>query len=194
MKNKKPIELPSIEELEAEISRKKYKQNQHHLLRNALYVLITVAAVTALVAILFVPVLKTFGNSMTPTLEDGEIVAVVKTDEAKVGEMIAFYYNNKIFIKRVIALGGSVVDMDEAGNVFVDGAPLEEPYLTEKSAGSGDVEFPYEVPDGMYFVLGDNRVTSADSRNSILGCVDPDDMLGRVLFRVWPLDRFGAVH
>lgn len=194
MKNKKPIELPSIEELEAEISRKKYKQNQHHLLRNALYVLITVAAVTALVAILFVPVLKTFGNSMTPTLEDGEIVAVVKTDEAKVGEMIAFYYNNKIFIKRVIALGGSVVDMDEAGNVFVDGAPLEEPYLTEKSAGSGDVEFPYEVPSGMYFVLGDNRVTSADSRNSILGCVDPDDMLGRVLFRVWPLDRFGAVH
>lgn len=194
MKNKKPIELPSIEELEAEISRKKYKQNQHHLLRNALYVLITVAAVTALVAILFVPVLKTFGNSMTPTLEDGEIVAVVKTDEAKVGEIIAFYYNNKIFIKRVIALGGSVVDMDEAGNVFVDGAPLEEPYLTEKSAGSGDVEFPYEVPDGMYFVLGDNRVTSADSRNSILGCVDPDDMLGRVLFRVWPLDRFGAVH
>lgn len=194
MKNKKPIELPSIEELEAEISRKKYKQNQHHLLRNALYVLITVAAVTALVAILFVPVLKTFGNSMTPTLEDGEIVAVVKTDEAKVGEMIAFYYNNKIFIKRVIALGGSVVDMDEAGNVFVDGAPLEEPYLTEKSAGSGDVEFPYEVPNGMYFVLGDNRVTSADSRNSILGCVDPDDMLGRVLFRVWPLDRFGAVH
>ena len=194
MKNKKPIELPSIEELEAEISRKKYKQNQHHLLRNALYVLITVAAVTALVAILFVPVLKTFGNSMTPTLEDGEIVAVVKTDEAKVGEIIAFYYNNKIFIKRVIALGGSVVDMDEAGNVFVDGAPLEEPYLTEKSTGSGDVEFPYEVPDGMYFVLGDNRVTSADSRNSILGCVDPDDMLGRVLFRVWPLDRFGAVH
>ncbi len=194
MKNKKPIELPSIEELEAEISRKKYKQNQHHLLRNALYVLITVAAVTALVAILFVPVLKTFGNSMTPTLEDGEIVAVVKTDEAKVGEIIAFYYNNKIFIKRVIALGGSVVDMDEAGNVFVDGAPLEEPYLTEKSAGSGDVEFPYEVPNGMYFVLGDNRVTSADSRNSILGCVDPDDMLGRVLFRVWPLDRFGAVH
>lgn len=194
MKNKKPIELPSIEELEAEISRKKYKQNQHHLLRNALYVLITVAAVTALVAILFVPVLKTFGNSMTPTLEDGEIVAVVKTDEAKVGEMIAFYYNNKIFIKRVIALGGSVVDMDEDGNVFVDGAPLEEPYLTEKSAGSGDVEFPYEVPNGMYFVLGDNRVTSADSRNSILGCVDPDDMLGRVLFRVWPLDRFGAVH
>ena len=177
-----------------EISRKKYKQNQHHLLRNALYVLITVAAVTALVAILFVPVLKTFGNSMTPTLEDGEIVAVVKTDEAKVGEIIAFYYNNKIFIKRVIALGGSVVDMDEAGNVFVDGAPLEEPYLTEKSAGSGDVEFPYEVPSGMYFVLGDNRVTSADSRNSILGCVDPDDMLGRVVFRVWPLDRFGAVH
>jgi signal peptidase I len=191
---KKIIELPTIEELEAEISRKKHKQTQHHLLRNALYALITVAAVTALIAILFMPVLKTYGNSMSPTLEDGEIVLTVRTKTAETGDVIAFYYNGKLFIKRVIALGGSVVDMDEDGNISVNGVPLEEPYLTEKSYGNGDVEFPFEVPDGQYFVLGDNRITSADSRNSILGCVDPEDMLGRVLACVWPPKSIGAVH
>ena len=194
MKEKRPIELPSIEALEAEISRKKQRENQHHLLRNVLYSLITVAAVTALVAILFMPVLKTYGESMSPTLEDGELVVVLKSSEARPGDVIAFYYNNKLFIKRVIALGGSVVDMDADGNVYVDGVLLEEPYLTEKAPGNGDVEFPFEVPGGQYFVLGGNRLTSADSRNSILGCVDPEDMLGRVLACVWPPKQIGAIH
>jgi signal peptidase I len=191
---KKTIELPSIEALEAEISRKKHKQNQHHLLRNILYALITVAAVTALVAILFMPVLKTYGDSMSPTLEDGELVVVIKTSKAKPGDVIAFYYNNKLFIKRVIASGGALVDMDEEGSIYVDGVLLDEPYLTEKAVGNGDVEFPFEVPDGQYFVLGDNRLVSADSRNSILGCVDPDDMLGRVLACVWPPKNIGKVN
>lgn len=194
MKKKTSIELPTIEELEAEILRKKHKQNQHHLLRNALYALITVAAATALVAVLFMPVLKAYGSSMSPTLADGEIVAAIRTSKAEVGDVIAFHYNGKIFIKRVIALGGSTVDMDEAGNISVDGAPLEEPYLTEKAPGNGDVEFPFQVPEGQYFVLGDNRIISADSRNSILGCVDPEDMLGRVLFRFWPLGSIGSVR
>ncbi|MBR6119918.1 MAG: signal peptidase I [Oscillospiraceae bacterium] len=194
MKNKKPIELPTIEELEAEINRKKHKQNQHHLMRNAIYVLIVVAAVTSLISIFFVRALKTFGSSMTPTLEDGDIVAVYLTDEAEPGQLVAFYFNNKLIIKRVIALGGSVVDMDEAGNVFVDGSPLEEPYLAEKALGEVSVEFPFTVPDGQYFVLGDNRITSTDSRSSIIGCVDPDNMLGRVVFKVWPLEDFGKIR
>ena len=194
MKNKKPIELPTIEELEAEINRKKHKQNQHHLMRNAIYVLIVVAAITSLVSIFFVRALKTFGNSMTPALEDGDIVAVYLTDKAEPGELIAFYFNNKLIIKRVIALGGSVVDMDEAGNVSVDGVPLEEPYLTEKVPGDISVEFPFTVPDGQYFVLGDNRVTSTDSRSSIIGCVDPDNMLGQVVFKVWPPKEFGVIR
>ncbi len=193
-KNKKLPELPSIEELEAELARKKHRQNQHHLVRSALYALVTVAAVTALVAVLFMPVLRTYGSSMAPTLEEGETVIVIKTHKAEPGDVIAFYYNGKLFIKRVIALGGSVVDMDEAGNISVDGVPLDEPYLTEKAYGNGDVEFPFEVPDGLYFVLGDNRVNAADSRNSILGCVEPDNTLGRVVFRVLPLKSFGAVH
>lgn len=192
--NKKLPELPSIEELEAEIVRKKHKQNQHHLVRNALYALVTVAAITALVAVLFMPVLKTYGSSMSPTLEDGETVVVIKGQSAKPGDVIAFYYNGKLFIKRVIAMGGSVVDMDEAGNISVDGVPLDEPYLTEKSYGNGDVEFPFEVPAGLYFVLGDNRVNAADSRNSILGCVEPENTLGRVVFRVLPLKQFGAIR
>lgn len=194
MKNKKPIELPTIEELEAEINRKKHKQNQHHLMRNAIYVLIVVAAVTSLVSIFFVRALKTFGSSMTPTLEDGDIVAVYLTDKAEPGQLVAFYFNNKLIIKRVIALGGSVVDMDEAGNVSVDGLPLEEPYLTEKALGDVSVDFPFTVPDGQYFVLGDNRITSTDSRSSIIGCVDPDNMLGRVVFKVWPPKEFGSIR
>ena len=192
--NKRQPALPSIEELEAEIVRKKHKQNQHHLVRNAMYALVTVAAITALVAVLFMPVLKTYGTSMEPTLKDGETVVVIKTHEAKPGDVIAFYYNGKLFIKRVIAMGGSVVDMDEAGNISVDGIPLDEPYLTEKSYGNGDVEFPFEVPDGLYFVLGDNRVNAADSRNSILGCVEPENTLGRVVFRVLPLKSFGVIR
>ena len=191
---KKPVELPSIEELEAEIIHRKHRQSQHHLLRDTLYTLIVVAAATALVVFLLITPLKTYGSSMTPTLEPDEIIAVIKGSEASPGDVIAFYYNNKIFIKRVIALGGSVVDMDENGNISVDGVPLEEPYLTEKAYGNGDVEFPFEVPVGMYFVLGDNRVTSADSRSSILGCVDPEHMEGRVFFRIWPLNRIGTIR
>lgn len=194
MKQKKDIELPSIEELEAELTRRKGKRAQHSLLRNAIYALITVAAVTALVAILFLPVLKTYGSSMTPTLEEGEIVVVLKSSDAEPGDVIAFYYNNKIFVKRVIALGGSVVDIDAEGRVTVDGTLLTEPYVAEPSFGNGDLEFPFQVPDGQYFVLGDNRLSSADSRNTTLGCVDPEDMLGRVLWCVWPLNRFHAVH
>ena len=194
MKKKRTVELPSIQELEEEISRKKHQQNQRHLLRNALYALITVAAATALIAVLFMPVLKTYGNSMAPTLEEGEIVVTIRTKTINPGDVIAFDYNNKKFIKRVIACGGSVVDMDEDGNILVDGVPLEEPYLTEKSVGNGDVEFPFQVPEGQYFVLGDNRVNSADSRNSILGCVELESVVGRVLFAVWPLERLGTVR
>jgi signal peptidase I, bacterial type len=194
MKNNRPIQLPSIEELEAEIYRQKHRQTQHHLLRNALYALITVAAVTALIAILFMPVLKTYGTSMTPTLEEGEIVVAIKTSTASQGDVIAFYYNNKIFIKRVIALGGAEVDIDEEGFVYVDGERLDEPYVTERAIGNGDVEFPFQVPDGQYFVLGDNRMASADSRSTTLGCVEPDDMLGRVLFCIWPLNRLHVIH
>ena len=195
MSKKKTLpELPSIEALEAEISRKKHKQNQRYLLRNTLYALLTVSAVTVLVAFLLISPLKTYGSSMTPTLEKDEIVVALKTKTAEPGDVIAFYYNNKLFIKRVIALGGSTVDMDEEGAISVDGVILEEPYLTEKAFGNGDVEFPFEVPENQYFVLGDNRASSADSRSSILGCVDPDNMLGRVVFRVWPLKRFGTIQ
>ena len=194
MKNNLPVQLPSIEELEAEISRQKHRQTQHHLLRNAIYALITVAAVTALVAILFMPVLRTYGNSMAPTLDEGEIVVALKSSSASPGDVIAFYYNNKIFIKRVIALGGAEVDIDEEGFVYVDGQRLDEPYVAERSIGNGDIEFPFQVPDGQYFVLGDNRMASADSRSSTLGCVDPEDMLGRVLFCIWPLDRIQLIH
>lgn len=190
---KKTIELPSIEELEAEISRKKHAQNRRHLVRNLLYALLTLFAAAAVLFVLFGRVVTVVGDSMAPALSDGDLAAVLKTEEAEPGELVAFWHGGQLFVKRVVALGGSVVEMDEAGGVSVDGVLLEEPYLTEKAFAPGDVEFPFQVPEGQYFVLSDDRSSTADSRSSVLGCVAREDVLGRVVFRLWPLRGFGGV-
>ena len=131
---------------------------------------------------------------MTPTLQDGEIILTVKTSNLKPGDIISFYYNNKILVKRVIARPGEWVNLDEDGNVYVNDVLLEEPYLTEKALGECDIELPYQVPDGKIFVIGDRRSTSVDSRNTAVGCVSQEQIVGKIIFRVWPLDRFGAVE
>ena len=192
MKNK-ITERPTVQQLEAELHRVKYRNRYNTVLKSTLYTLITVAAVAVLVATLWLPVLKIYGSSMTPTFEDGEIVFSVKTKKMEQGDIIAFYYNNKILIKRVIAHPGEWVDMQDDGTVFVNSRELIEPYITEKSTGDADIEFPYQVPDGKYFVMGDHRETSADSRHSTVGCISADQVVGKIVFRVWPLDRFGIV-
>ncbi|MBQ6029993.1 MAG: signal peptidase I [Oscillospiraceae bacterium] len=191
---KREITLPSIEELESELKRERQNHVYRHFFRNALYVLITVAAIASLVAILFMPVLKVYGSSMKPTVQEGELVVCIKDQTVDPGDVIAFYYNNKIYVKRVIAGPGSKVDIDEVGNVYVDDVLLDEPYLNTKSAGISDIDFPVKVPEDSYFVLGDNREASADSRNSVLGCIAREDLLGRVLFCAWPPSDIRAVH
>ncbi len=193
MKKNKEQLRPSVKELETELRRVKYRRRYGSVLRSTVYALITVAAVAVLVATLWLPVLQIYGSSMTPTLEDGQIVFSVKNQELEQGDIIAFYYNNKILIKRVIAKGGDWVNMDRSGNVFVNDIPLAEPYLTDKSYGDADVEFPYQVPDGKLFVMVDHRSTSADSRHTAVGCIDGEQIVGRILFRVWPLEQFGPV-
>ena len=186
-------ELPSAAEVEQELKRENYKRRYRQVMKSTIFALLTASAVAVLVATLWLPVLQIYGASMTPTLNDGEIVFSVKSSRLEQGEVVAFYYNNKILIKRVIAGPGDWVFIDEDGSVFVNSLQLEEPYLTEKAFGLTDIELPYQVPDGKYFVMGDHRSTSADSRHTAVGCIDGDQIVGRILFRVWPLDQFGPV-
>lgn len=186
-----PEGYPTAAQLEAELQRENYRTRYGRTLRSTLYALIIVAAATVLLAMMWLPVLQIYGGSMAPTLNEGDIVAAVKTSDFSRGDIIAFYYNNKILTKRVIAGPGSWVDFGEDGTVYVDGEALEEPYLTDKTPGSCDIELPYQVPDGRYFVLGDHRATSVDSRHEVVGCVAEEQVIGKLTFRIWPLHAVG---
>lgn len=194
MKQKKVHEMPSTEQLEEELKRVKYQKRYHSVLFSTIYTLIVVAAAAILVATLWLPVLQIYGNSMTPTLQNGEIIFSVKTSEFEPGNIIAFYYNNKILVKRVICGPGDWINMDEDGTVYVNEVRLDEPYLVEKAFGDCNIELPFQVPDGRYFVMGDHRSTSVDSRNTAVGCVADEQIVGKIMFRVWPLNRLGRVE
>lgn len=178
---------------EKELERTRRTKRMHTALKRTLSALVTVAAVAVLVTTLFFPVLRIYGTSMTPTLQSGEFVVALKTSNFKQGDVVAFKFDNKILVKRVIASAGQWVDIDSAGNVSVDGVPLDEPYIDEKSLGDCDISLPYQVPDGKVFVMGDHRSTSIDSRSTALGCVSQEQVVGKALLRVWPLDQFGPV-
>ena len=193
MKNKKIVCPPTTEQLEGELKRVRYKSRYRSVLRSTIYSLITVAAIAVLITTLWFPVLRVYGNSMMPTLQNGEIIFTVKVSEFEPGDIISFYYNNKILIKRVIARSGEWVNMDADGNVYVNETLLDEPYLDEKAFGDCNIELPYQVPEGRVFVMGDHRSTSVDSRNSAVGCVAQEQIVGKILFRVWPLEKFGWV-
>ena len=167
---------------------------QGRVLCRVILIILTVAAAAALIAAVFLPILRIYGTSMSPTLQEGDVVVAMKTGSVHQGELAAFYFNNKILVKRVIAGPGDQVDIDDAGNVTVNGRALDEPYLTSRSKGNKtDLTYPYQVPKGRYFLMGDHRETSMDSRNSQIGCIGQDRMAGRILLRVWPLRRFGLV-
>lgn len=190
---KKIIGRPSVAQLEAEYDRVRYKSSFQAVLKSTVYTLITVAAFAVLIATLWLPVLQMYGNSMNPTLENGDIVFSVKTSDLKQGDVVAFYYNNSILVKRVIATQGDWVNIDEDGTVTVNDEVLDEPYLTVKALGDTDIEMPYQVPDGKIFVMGDKREISIDSRNTTVGCVAQEQIVGKVIFRVWPANRIGKV-
>ncbi len=192
-KRKKPLEMPELSQLKAELKRERYQRRYGSVLRSTIYSLVVVAACAILVAVLWMPVLRIYGNSMTPTVSAGEIVVSWKGSSFAQGDLIAMYYANKLLVKRVIAGPGEWVDIDEDGNVFVNEKPLDEPYLVEKALGDCDIELPFQVPEDRYFVMGDHRSTSADSRLASIGPIPAEDVVGRIIFRVWPVERFGPL-
>lgn len=185
--------MPTVDELEMELSRVQYRNRYGKILRNTVFTLITVAATAVLVAVLFLPVLQIYGHSMAPGLEEGDIVAALKGAEFQTGDIVAFYYNNKILVKRVIAGPGDWVDIDAEGNVSVNGKALDEPYLSEKSLGECDIDLPYQVPENRWFLMGDHRSVSVDSRSAAVGCVSEEEIVGRLVFRAWPLEKIGFI-
>ena len=194
MESKSNKEIPAIEQLEEELKRERDKRRKKTVFKSTIYTLATVAAVAVLVATLWLPVLEIYGNSMTPTLQDGEIVFSMKTSDLEPGDIVAFYYNNNILVKRVVCGPADWIDIDGDGNVYVNGVELDEPYLSEKALGDCNIELPYQVPDGKVFVMGDHRSTSVDSRNTSVGCVAYDQIVGKIIFRIWPLDKIGSVE
>ena len=192
-KRNKPIDLPTTEQIEQERNRLRYKRRYSRTLKSTVAILVVVAAAAILVATLWMPVLRIYGASMTPTLEDGQIVVSVKSSSFEPGDIVAFYHGNKLLIKRFIAGPADWVDIDADGNVSVNGTVLDEPYIAEKAYGETNITLPYQVPDNRYFLMGDNRDVSVDSRNTAVGCVADEQIVGKVVFCIWPLSQFGPV-
>ena len=186
-------EMPPLDALQKELKREQYKRRFRRLLRSTVNALIVVAAVAALVATLILPVLQIAGTSMEPSLNDGDIVLLVKTNDLQTGDLCSFYYSNKILIKRVIATPGDYIWIEPDGAVYLNGEPLDEPYVSQKALGECDVEFPYQVPENNYFMMGDHRETSIDSRSSVIGCIAEDQIVGKIFCKFWPLSEFGFI-
>ena len=192
MIGKNELEQLEISKLEAELKREKHKQRYFGMLKSTVATLIVVAAVAVLMATLWMPVLQIYGNSMTPTLKEGQIVVSLKGSDMEQGDLVAFYVGNKLLVKRVIAESGEWVDITEEGVVFVNGKELNESYLQEKAFGECDIELPYQVPESRYFLMGDHRASSVDSRSSVIGCIDKEQIVGKIVFCVWPPEDFGV--
>ena len=184
---------PASEEVAQEIQRVRHRRKYRMTLSSTVYYMLLAAALAVLIATLWLPVLRIYGNSMSPTMSKDELVISVKTSDFETGDVCAFYYNNRLLVKRVIANPGDWVNIDESGTVYVNGKQLDEPYVAEKALGQCNLEFPYQVPDERYFVLGDDRVVSLDSRNTVIGCVSEEQILGKIIFRIWPLDKLGMI-
>ncbi len=185
-------DIPTAQQMLAETRRLRYKKNFKRTITNTISSLIVVAAMAVLISMLFLPVLRVTGSSMTPTMHNDELLICSKRSDFSRGDIVAFYYNNKILLKRVIGTAGDIIDIKEDGTVYVNGEMLDEPYVSELALGECDIELPYQVPDNRIFVMGDHRAVSVDSRSTTVGCIADEYIIGRVFFRIWPFESIGA--
>ncbi len=185
--------LPTAEQLESELKQMKYRRNFRRIMRSTVSSLLVVAAIAVLVSMLFLPVLRVTGTSMTPTMQNDELIICSKRSNFKQGDIVAFYYKNRILLKRVIGVAGDYIDIKEDGTVYVNGNKLDEPYVSELAFGECDIELPYQVPDNRIFVMGDHRSVSVDSRSTTVGCIADEYVIGKVIFRIWPFESIGTV-
>ncbi len=192
MKRNIPDRVPEVPLLEGELAREHYKSRFYKVTGSTLATLVVVAALAILVATLWTPVLRIYGNSMNPTLQEGQYVISLKGADFEQGDLVSFYIGNKLLVKRVIASPGDWVDIKEDGTIYINEKPLDEPYIQKKAVGQCDLEFPYQVPESSYFLVGDQREISVDSRNTAVGCIQQDQIEGKIVFCVWPLKDFGT--
>lgn len=193
MNDNERIELSS-DQIQVELKRERNKLRFRRIIKNTLYTLVLVAAIAVLITTLVLPVLQIAGTSMEPTLGNGDIVVLLKTSKLNRGDLCGFSYSNKILIKRVIGLPGDIIFIDNEGNVSVNGEMLDEPYISEKGLGECDIEFPYTVPENAYFLMGDHRSTSIDSRNTVIGCIPTEQIVGKLFLKVWPISGISFMH
>ncbi|MBQ2266239.1 MAG: signal peptidase I [Clostridia bacterium] len=185
--------IPTEQEIKTEIKRLEYREKYFRTLKSTFLTIISVIAAFFLISTLVLPVFRTYGDAMQPTLKEGQLVVTLRTTKVKSGDLICFYYNNKVLIKRVIAVGGDTVNIDWHGNVSVNDVKLDEPYITEKAFGECNVSLPFKVPLSKVFVMGDNRSASVDSRHTEVGCISQEQIIGKLILRIWPLGDISVV-